>query len=69
MTAHPGHVLAELRKLILEEIEDQSHILETGSNFTVPDFASYKEIVGKLASLRKVIDFFEEANSIVEKRT
>jgi hypothetical protein len=67
MTAHPGHVLAELRKLILEEIEYQSHILETGSN--LPDFASYKEIVGKLASLRKIIDFFEEANSIVEKRT
>lgn len=67
MQAHPGHVLSELHKLVLEEIEEQSHIMENG--FNIPDFASYREVVGKLAALRKVVTFFEEAQSNVEKRT
>ena len=69
MQAHPGHVLVELKKLVLEEIKDQSYILETGAEFNVPDYASYKHIIGKISALRKVVEFFDEAESIVEKRT
>lgn len=67
MNAHPGHVLIELNKLVLEETKYQSHILENGNG--IVDFASYREVVGKLSALKKVAEFFEEAESNVEKRT
>jgi hypothetical protein len=54
-----------LRKLIQEEIDRLTENLALG--LSVTDFASYREIVGQITGLKKVLELCDEAQSIVSR--
>lgn len=57
----------ELKKLIAAEIERLRDDLETGH--AVIDHSKYREYVGELRALRKVVNSYcDEANQINDKR-
>lgn len=58
-------VLAELKKLVIEELESACSIITSGH---IDEFPEYKMQAGKIVAYRKVLDFFEEAKENVEKR-
>lgn len=58
-------VLAELKKLVIEELESVVNVI-TSSH--VNELPAYKMQVGKIMAYRKVLELFEEAKDNVEKR-
>ena len=60
-------ILAELRKLIVEDADNEAKLITDGLAFK--DFHTYKEHVGRLFAYRRVLDLFEEAAEKVEKST
>jgi len=55
----------ELRKLATEELERLHQ--NAGHGMGVPDYASYMKLVGEIAGIRKILEFCDEARSIVNK--
>lgn len=58
-------VLAELKKLVMEELETVVGIITSPH---VEEIAAYKLHAGKIMAYRKVLELFEEAKDNVEKR-
>ena len=58
-------VMDETKRLIGEEYEIETGILNLGN---VPDYAAYRERVGRLYAYRKAMELFEVAQSNLEKR-
>jgi hypothetical protein len=56
----------ELKKLIQEEIDRLKDNLSNG--LSTPDFAAYKNQVGKIAGLTQALELCEEAKTIVNKK-
>jgi len=57
----------ELKKIIDEEIDRLSEVLEAGVG--IPDYAKYQNIVGQIYALRLVAnEYCFEANDTIEKR-
>jgi trans-2-enoyl-CoA reductase len=58
----------ELTKLINAEVERITHIIATGNPAAVTDYATYRQYVGMIQGLRRVIvDYIPETNSIIRK--
>ena len=58
-------VLAELKKLVMEELETVVGIITSPH---VEEFPAYKMHAGRIMAYRKVLELFEEAKDNVEKR-
>ena len=58
-------VLAELKKLVVEELESVVGIITSPH---VDEFPAYKLHAGKIMAYRKVLELFDEAKENVEKR-
>lgn len=58
-------VLAELKKLVIEELESTVSVITSPH---VDEFPAYKMYAGKIMAYRKVLELFEEAKVNVEKR-
>jgi hypothetical protein len=56
----------ELKKLIDEEKSRILEIISFGSS--VEDFASYKQLVGRIAALQWVVEACDEVNATLAKR-
>lgn len=57
----------ELKKLIETEVERLRHVLETGNS--IVSYEKYREVVGELAGLRRVSNFYlDEVEDVLKKR-
>jgi hypothetical protein len=59
---------AELVKLINAEVERITHIIATGNPAAVTDYPTYRQYVGQIQGLRRVVvDYIPETNSILRR--
>jgi uncharacterized protein with HEPN domain len=65
--SHHLHILVELRKLIVEEADNEAKYIIDG--LAPKDFHTYKEHVGRLYAYRRALELFGEAAEKVEKST
>lgn len=66
MLTYNNQFEVELKKLLIAEIDRLSENLCSG--MAINDISHYKHEVGRITSLRAVIDMCDEVNSILSKR-
>lgn len=66
MLTYNNQFEVELKKLLFAEIDRLSENLCSG--MAINDISHYKHEVGRITSLRAVIDMCDEVNSILSKR-